>query len=96
MLRLGLIIFFVQTFSLIERSVGHGYLADPPARSSAWLFDPDFTSCCRYYNHAQMSCGGTYQQWAVNGNSDDFFEARCVMRSFMQEASARFAENPMI
>jgi hypothetical protein len=45
----------------------HGYLADPPARSSAWLFDSDFASCCQYYNHVEMFCGGAYYQWVVNG-----------------------------
>jgi predicted carbohydrate-binding protein with CBM5 and CBM33 domain len=56
----------------IEQIYGHGYLADPPARSSAWLFDKDFSKCCQYYNHAEMSCGGAYHQWKVNGNSVTF------------------------
>jgi len=65
---IGFIVLFVQCFCFIEQTHGHGYLADPPARSSAWLFDKDFIQCCRYYNHAEMSCGGTYHEWVVNGN----------------------------
>ena len=48
----------------------HGYLADPPARSSAWLFDSDFSTCCRYYNHAEMFCCGAYYQWMINGKDE--------------------------
>ena len=68
MLRIGFILIFLQSFYFIVQIHGHGYLVDPPARSSAWLFDNDFSKCCRYYNHAEMSCGGTYHQWVVNGN----------------------------
>lgn len=62
----GYVLFLVQCWYLIEQTYGHGYLAEPPARSSAWLFDSDFRACCIYYDHAQMSCGGTYHQWTVN------------------------------
>jgi predicted carbohydrate-binding protein with CBM5 and CBM33 domain len=64
----GFILLFVQSFYLIEQIYGHGYLADPPARSTAWLFDKDFSKCCEDYNPADMSCGGTFRQWIVNGN----------------------------
>ena len=66
---LGFILILVQSLYLIEQISGHGYLADPPARGSAWLFDKDFNECCRDYNHIEMSCGGTYHQWVENGNS---------------------------
>ncbi len=65
---LTFVLILLQSLNLLEHIDGHGYLADPPARSSAWLFDKDFSKCCRYYNHLEMSCGGTYQQWAVNSN----------------------------
>ena len=55
-----------------EQCQGHGYLADPPARSSAWLFDSDFSSCCSYYDHMEMFCGGTYHQWVINGKENVF------------------------
>lgn len=60
----------LQYLSLFPPCHSHGYLADPPARSSAWLFDSDFTECCSYYNHMEMFCGGTYQQWVVNGKDN--------------------------
>lgn len=53
---------------VIQQVYSHGYLADPPARSSAWLYDRDFQSCCSYYEHMQMFCGGTDHQWVKNGN----------------------------
>ena len=59
----GLILLVLQ----IAGIYGHGYLADPIARSSAWLFDQDFAKCCTYYDHLQMSCGGMHRQWAANG-----------------------------
>ncbi len=45
---------------------GHGYLLDPVARSTAWLVDPSFRSCCTYNDHMAMYCGGLQQQWTVN------------------------------
>ena len=68
MIFISFVILFFQSFYLIEQIAGHGYLADPPARSSAWLFDKDFFKCCRYFNHLEMSCGGMYHQWKVNGS----------------------------
>ncbi|CAF3373475.1 unnamed protein product, partial [Rotaria sp. Silwood2] len=64
---ISFILFVVQIFYFIEQTYGHGYLADPPARSSAWLFDSDFKTCCTHYDHVQMFCGGTQHQWSVNG-----------------------------
>ncbi|CAF0776770.1 unnamed protein product [Didymodactylos carnosus] len=52
---------------LFEIIHSHGYLQDPPARSSAWLYDEDFQKCCQYYNHMEMFCGGTNHQWIING-----------------------------
>ena len=46
---------------------GHGYLLEPVARSSAWLVDQSFRSCCSYSNHMEMYCGGIQQQWNVHG-----------------------------
>jgi hypothetical protein len=66
MFSIGFILYFLQSFYLIEQIYGHGYLADPPARSSAWLFDKNFAKCCKYYNHIQMFWGGAYRQWAIN------------------------------
>ncbi|CAF3546185.1 unnamed protein product [Adineta steineri] len=66
MCRIVYILFFLQIFYSIKQIDGHGYLADPPARSSAWMFDKEFSKCCRYYNHAEMSCGGAYHEWIVN------------------------------
>ena len=63
----SVILFCLSYLCCIEQSHGHGYLADPPARSSAWLYDSDFAACCRYYDHAEMFCGGTHRQWGVNG-----------------------------
>ncbi|CAF1307866.1 unnamed protein product, partial [Didymodactylos carnosus] len=52
---------------LIPLVCGHGYLQDPPARSSAWLYDPAFEQCCTYSNHMEMFCGGLQHQWNQNG-----------------------------
>ena len=46
---------------------GHGYLLEPVARSSAWLVDQSFRSCCTYSNHMEMFCGGIQQQWNAHG-----------------------------
>lgn len=46
---------------------GHGYLIEPAARSSAWLIDQDFKTCCTYNDHMAMYCGGTQTQWNKNG-----------------------------
>ena len=51
---------------------GHGYLLDPPARSTAWLVDPSFRDCCTYYDHMGMFCGGVEIQWRTNGQSFSF------------------------
>ncbi|CAF3505076.1 unnamed protein product [Rotaria sordida] len=64
---ISFILFVALFFYFIKQTYGHGYLADPPARSSAWLFDKDFKTCCTYYNHMQMFCGGTSHQWTRNG-----------------------------
>lgn len=45
---------------------GHGFLFDPPARSSAWLVDSDFKHLANY-DHNQMYCGGFLKQWQENG-----------------------------
>ena len=68
------ILVLIQYLCIFERCDGHGYLADPPARSSAWLFDSDFASCCSYYDHAQMFCGGVYNQW-MRQSKDMFTES---------------------
>ena len=73
MLHISLVLFFIQFVFIIDQCDGHGYLADPPARSSAWLFDNDFQSCCQYYNHAEMFCGGVEHQWVKNGKNPCFF-----------------------
>ena len=51
----------------VHESYQHGYLIDPPARSSAWLVDEDFVECCKEFNHNQMFCGGKNRQWNDNG-----------------------------
>ena len=64
---IAFILFCLQYSTFFEQCHGHGYLADPPARSSAWLFDDDFNACCQYYNHMEMFCGGANYQWNING-----------------------------
>lgn len=61
-------LFVIQCVCLIGLVHGHGFLADPPARSTAWLYDQDFAKCCTYYDHNQMFCGGTERQWRTNSN----------------------------
>ena len=39
MLYISFFLFFIQYVCIFDQCHGHGYLADPPARSSAWLFD---------------------------------------------------------
>ncbi|CAF1289427.1 unnamed protein product [Adineta ricciae] len=56
--------FLTYCFTAIS---GHGYLINPPARSSAWLVDQSFRQCCTYSNHMEMFCGGTQHQWATHG-----------------------------
>lgn len=50
---------------LIERSEQHGFMLEPPSRSSAWLVDPDFVDCCKNYDYNQMFCGGIMKQWVM-------------------------------
>ena len=47
----------------LRKSNQHGFLIDPPSRSSAWLVDKDFEVCCVEYNHNQMFCGGLTKLW---------------------------------
>lgn len=61
---LSLLVVFTSCFISIY---GHGYLYDPPARSTAWLVDSSFKQCCTYPNHMEMFCGGTQHQFGVNG-----------------------------
>ena len=70
---------------------GHGYLADPPARSSAWLFDQSFADCCTYHDHIQMFCGGMYRQWTVNG-SENLCLTGEKKNFFLQEGNVPFVE----
>jgi len=62
-MNIRILLFVFQSIYLFNQITGHGYLADPPARSSAWLYDRTFP---QYYNHLEMSCGGTYHQWTIN------------------------------
>ncbi|CAF3167504.1 unnamed protein product [Rotaria sp. Silwood2] len=52
---------------------GHGFLFDPPARSTAWIVIPDFRSCCTYYDHMQMFCGGVPVQYGENSRTFSLF-----------------------
>ncbi len=58
---------FILLSTFIYTTQQHGYLIDPPARSSAWLVDEDFNECCQEFNHNQMFCGGKNHQWSDNG-----------------------------
>lgn len=60
---IGIFIFYYKYGSVS----GHAFLAEPPARSSAWLFDKEFEKCCTYYNHNQMYCGGIDMLWSKFG-----------------------------
>lgn len=58
-----LLLFFLQL--ILVRS--HGWLAEPVARSSAWLFNKRYSySFPDYYDHTQMNCG-TYDVFIQNG-----------------------------
>ena len=83
-----------QCSLMIGISQGHGYLADPPARSSAWLSDPAFKSCCQYFNHNEMFCGGTYHQWSVMGkvHTNDASLLTWPSVVFVQMANVRSVE----
>ena len=59
------LLLFLATYVLSIN--GHGYLLDPPARSTAWLVDPAFKGCCTYTDHMGMYCGGLQVQWSTNG-----------------------------
>ncbi|XP_054166723.1 uncharacterized protein LOC128964190 [Oppia nitens] len=58
---------FVYTIILIVYTIsktnGHGYIADPPSRSSAWRFG---FKTPKNYNDNQLFCGGFDNQWKVN------------------------------
>jgi hypothetical protein len=60
---LGLLFFLTSCLVSIS---GHGYLLDPPARSTAWTVDQSFRQCCTYPNHMEMYCGGIQHQWNVH------------------------------
>ena len=55
----------IVAFSLnIARIHSHGYLIDPPARTSAWRVNP--TDFPVNYNDNQMNCGGFDVEWNQN------------------------------
>lgn len=63
------ILIVLQCSLIIGITNGHGYLLDPPARSSAWINDMSFKNCCEYFNHNEMFCGGRAHQWDVMGKN---------------------------
>jgi len=60
------LILLLATLLYVQMSNEHGYLIEPPSRSSAWLVDEDFNECCQYFDHAEMFCGGKRNQWKNN------------------------------
>ncbi|XP_062605206.1 uncharacterized protein LOC134266995 [Saccostrea cucullata] len=56
-------ILVVVTFYDIPRTTGHGYLVEPPQRSSLWRrgLGPD------NFNDNALNCGGFKRQWTQNG-----------------------------
>ena len=96
MLHLYFLLLCLQCLALIRNTHGHGYLLDPPARSSAWLFDPDFKACCQHFNHYEMSCGGSYRQWTLNGEEDYRDDSSVLHCHSLQEANVPFVGNPTI
>ena len=62
--QISLLLNFNLVFIQICEIYSHGYLANPPARSSAWREDPRFP---RFYDDNQMYCGGRALQWQSNG-----------------------------
>ena len=62
----GALMLLLTTLLNAQMSHEHGYLIEPPSRSSAWLVDEDFYECCQYFDHAEMFCGGKRHQWQNN------------------------------
>ncbi|XP_061198092.1 uncharacterized protein LOC133206178 [Saccostrea echinata] len=50
--------------TLIPGALGHGYLQDPPSRSSMWRFG---FNTPHNYDDNQLFCGGFDRQWNKNG-----------------------------
>ncbi|CAG2226629.1 unnamed protein product [Mytilus edulis] len=50
--------------TLIAAVYGHGRLISPPGRSTMWRYGYNTP---KNYNDNQMSCGGFYKQWTLNG-----------------------------
>jgi hypothetical protein len=67
MLRFSIVVVVCMFFYKYEHVSSHAFLADPPARSSAWLYHKEFEKCCTYYNHNQMFCGGIDKLWFKYG-----------------------------
>ncbi|CAG2170078.1 unnamed protein product [Oppiella nova] len=61
-MRLILLTIFIALYCsvLVDESSGHGYIADPPSRSSAWRFG--FPTVPNYDDN-QLFCGGLDYQW---------------------------------
>ncbi len=59
--------FIIITFIIkfIGEVTNHGFLSDPPARSSAWREDPDLFPI--NHNDDRMNCGSKRKQWRDNG-----------------------------
>lgn len=56
-LKISFLIFCL--FKLAIEINGHGWLDEPVARSSAWLYNNKFNNkFTPYYDHTQMNCGG--------------------------------------
>lgn len=64
----SIVFLFLAVLAILLLNVGlsdaHARLIEPAARSSAWRRDGRFPT---YYSDNQMSCGGFYVQWTLNG-----------------------------
>ena len=59
------VLFLICLFSIIYKIENHGFLINPPARSSAYREDP--LRFPIYYTDTEMNCGGKSVQWDQNG-----------------------------
>jgi hypothetical protein len=54
----SILFFLALSNSLIELSHGHGYMYDPPSRSSVWRVGFPVPEYEKNYNDMQLNCGG--------------------------------------
>lgn len=57
------VVISITTSFIVQETVGHGRLIEPPSRASAWRYGFDTPP---NYNDHELYCGGYTTQWKKN------------------------------